>query len=132
MANRSWLPMGGSLEVNAVELWGSATIGGTGAVSSFTGKGITSITRLSAGQYSVNLQENYNLLLWANAVVLHTTDDNPTSAGVAVRIKSQQVIDATAPNVIFQFYSVTGGAATDPASGAVVLFDLVLRNSSVT
>lgn len=130
--NRSFLPMGGSLEVNPVELWANATIGAAGAVDAYAGKGVASVTLVSTGRYSVNLTEGAPGFLWADAVVLNTADSNPSSVGVLVRVKSEQVNDALAPNVVFQFYASDDGAVAAPASGAVVYFNIKVRNSSVS
>lgn len=130
MADRMFLPPGGGLELDIIELYGTITIGSTGAVSASSGKGISAVVRNSAGQYKVTLTDTYSSFLWANAVVLNTADSDPTSVGVTNRVKAQAVTSAT-PTVTFQFYNVATGAAADPASGAVIYVALKLKNSSV-
>lgn len=132
MANRTWRLPAGGLEIDVVELFGSITIGSTGAVSSSSGKGIGTVTRTSAGLYSIPLSDTYNAFLFANTVVLHSTDDDPSSTGVLCRIKSQAVTSTTAPLITIQFYNSTNGGAVDPVSGAIVYFMLKLRNSSIS
>lgn len=131
MADRSWLPYAGTLEVDVVELFCDITIGATGAVSSASGKGITSVARSSAGQYLVTLSDRYNKLMWAHAALLDTADSDPSTVGVFTRIKSESV-NSTAHTVTFQCFTGDDGAAADPASGAVLKLCIKLRNSSVS
>jgi len=131
MANRLFLPFLGCLEVDVVELFGSCVIGASGAVSSYSGKGITSITRLSAGKYSVNMADRYNLFLYGSCNLLDDTNSDPATVGVHNRLFSEAVNNAT-PAVVFQFIAMDDGAAADPAAGATLYFNLKVRNSSVS
>lgn len=131
MANRMWLPPAGSLEVSVVELFGSITIGATGAVSAQSGKGIGTITRTSAGLYSIPLTDTYSSFLWGGITLLDSASSDPSTVGTASRFKSQAVSSGTAPLVTIQMYASDDGAAADPASGAVIYFTLKLKNSSV-
>lgn len=132
MANKSWLPPSGSLEVNVVELFGSITVGSSGAVSTQDGKGIGTIVKESAaGQYTIPLSEPYNKLLWAGFTLLHSTDSAQT-VGTAFRINSEDVDHATAPVLVLQCSDVATGADANPASGAIIYFTIKLRNSSVS
>ncbi len=132
MADKSWIPYSGSLEVNAVELWCDVVIGSTGAVTSSSGKGITSVTRVSAGQYAFLLDSTYNKLLWADCSSIESADSDPTTVGVLRRIKSEAVASTTAPKITIQCFAADDGAAADPASGTTLKLCAKLRNSSVT
>ena len=132
MANRSFHRPLGSLEIDVVTLFGTITIGASGAVSASTGKGITSVTNNSTGKYTVLLADTYNGFLWADGIVLDDTNSDPVSVGVVPRLFSQDVASLTAPVVILQFYDVAGGEVANPASGAVVYFKIDLRNSTLT
>jgi hypothetical protein len=131
MANRSFHKPLGALEIDVATLYGTVTFGATGAVSASTGKGITSVTRNSAGKYTVLLADTYNALLWADGIILDTVNSDPVTVGVVPRLYSQAVNNAT-PTVVFQFYDVSGGEVADPASGAVLYYKIEMRNSSVT
>lgn len=131
MANRMFQQPAGSLEVGCVTLYGTITIGSTGAVSASTGKGITSVTRNSAGKYTVLLNDTYNSLLFADAKILHSTLSDASTVGIYANIFSQAVATAAAPTVIFQFVALDDGAAADPASGAVIYYKIEVKNSSV-
>lgn len=49
-----------TFHVMPVQVTGSITIGATGAVSAFGGSGVAGVTRLKAGVYRIQLQDNYN------------------------------------------------------------------------
>lgn len=66
MANRLYLPHGGTLDVNAIQLEGNFVVGSTGAVGTLKGSGITSVTRLSTGVYKVTLEDQYNRYLYGS------------------------------------------------------------------
>lgn len=133
MANRTFHPNQGSLEINVVHLYGTITVGSSGAVASSTGKGIASVTKESAdGQYTVALQDSYNALLYANIQTLHSTDSAASTVGIVGRINSADVASSTAPVVVFQMFALDDGADANPAEGAVLYFQITLRNSSLS
>lgn len=131
--NRSFHRFLGCLEIDVISLFGNAAIGATGACTLDTtnSKGISTIVRNSAGKYTVTLTEPVQKFLWADGIILDSAADDPTSAGVLVRIFSQAVTNTTTPTVVFQFYKASDGTAVDPASGAIFYFKMELRNSSV-
>ncbi len=130
MASRSFHPPLGSLEVDCVSLYCKFVVGATGAVGTTTGKGVTSVTRDSTGQYTVLLADTYNTFLWGAAAILTTTSSDPATVGVLARLEAEAV--ATSKTVQFQFYALDDGAVADPFETAVVYIKLELRNSSVS
>lgn len=123
-------PMG-SLEVNVVEFFGSITIGSSGAVASTDlTKGITSITYSTTGKYTVLLDSAYNKLLWANVSMLHSTDSSPATVGTFFRVNSEAV--GTTGAIVFQAFTGDDGADAEPASGAILYFNVKCRNSDVS
>ena len=130
MANRSFLPPEGHLEARVVKLYGTMTVGASGAVSSSSGKGIASVVHDSTGKYTVTLTDSYQSLLHHSVSLLDDTDSDPTTVGVLVRGSAEDVDNAT-PTFTFQFYDTTDGGAADPASGAVVTWELTLKNSTI-
>ncbi len=130
MANRSFHKPLGSLEIDVVSLFGTITIGSSGAVSSSTGKGIASVALSGTGGYIVTLQDAYNALLFADLNTLHSTDSAASTVGIGSRINAADV--SSAKTVTFQMYALDDGADANPASGAVLYVMIVLRNSSVT
>lgn len=132
MADRSFNNAYRSLELEVVNLYAKVTIGATGAPTlvAASSKGIASITRNSTGEYKVTLSDKYNALLWGAAGLITTTASDATSVGIGSRLEVDSVTAAT-PYVQFQFYALDDGAAADPASGAVVLIKLELKNTTV-
>ena len=128
MANRLWLPPSGSLEVNVCELFGSITVGASGAVTTSSGKGIASVVKEAAdGQYTITLSDQYNSLLWAG-LTLQSSADGAQTVGTALRINSQNMATKT---VVIQCSDTATGADANLTSGDVVLLCLKLKNSSV-
>lgn len=131
MADRMFNLPAGHLERGVVELFGEIAIGATGAPTLSRGKGISSVTRNSAGQYAILLEDTYQRLLQCGTSVLHSTDSDPNSVGVLGRINSETVSNSSTPTVTIQFFDVATGADVDPANGAIVYVNIVLGNSTV-
>jgi hypothetical protein len=134
MANRSFHPPKGSLEIDVVTLYAKMTIAGTGACTLVTGpgsKGVTSVTRTSAGLYVFLLADPYQALLWADVQILTSTSSDPTAVGVAARIYADAVATVAAPSVTIQFYKTSDGVAVDPLNGGTVICKFEMRNSTV-
>lgn len=128
MANRWFNQFAYSLEKAKVFLYLKAAIGSTGAVTiDATGsKGITSITRNSAGRYTVVFQDTYVSFLGMMPTVVESAA-TPTVCSVAV--VSETVATAATKNLVFQCADFAG-AAVDPASGSSFKFSFMLSNSS--
>lgn len=102
-------------------------IAGTGAptLASGTGMGVTSITRNSAGDYSILLANNYAALMACN-VMFNSGASAP--AAPLVNIESQAVSTLAAPILRLQCRDLSG-VATDPATGEAMYIQIVLNNS---
>ena len=127
MANRLFYQFRLSLEKSIVDLFGKVTFGATGAPTlvAASSKGILSITRNSAGRYTIVLQDTYYALLMANFIILNST----APAAPNVRIVSEAVATLASKAIVIQF-SIADGTATDPGSGEALLFSLSLKNTS--
>lgn len=131
MASRTFSLPEGALENRVVSLYCAVTIGSSGAVASYSGKGIASVVKESAaGQYTVTLQDQYNALLHPSMTLLDDTDSSPATVGTHMRLQSQAV-SASTPTVVVQCYAGDDGADANPADGAVIYLKLELRNSTV-
>lgn len=139
MASHNFQQFQYGLEKYPVTLYANIPIGATGAVGTLDpakNQGIYNVTRSSAGVYVVKfgllpqLQvDKYVRVIMADAVVL-----NATIAGLGFEVVADAV--ASAGTVTIRFVAPTDATtttliATDPPSGAVVLFRVVLKNSSV-
>lgn len=137
MANRRFEQFQGSLEHCVVTLYGSATIGASGAVSAYKGGGITSIVKeATAGQYTVTLQDKYSRLLNWSVDVVSATISTVQGAQLLATPATYQATFASSGALTFQCVAPTSSSdttlvATNPASGTQLVFTLVVRNSSV-
>jgi hypothetical protein len=134
MADRMFLPSGGTLDVDVKTLYCQITVGATGAVTSFTGKGrgIKTVVRNSAGNYTLTLEDQYQNLKWGDVQLVDATSSDPTSVACVGRVASAAPKAAT-PTVVIQGYLAgTPGSAADFRNGAVVMVKLELQNSTVT
>lgn len=129
MANRFFNQFSFGLEKAPVRLYAKVAIGASGAptLSAANSKGISSITRNSAGDYSLVLQDTYYKLMH---FAVRPQNATGISASPDVGIKANTVTSATSPGV--RFVCSTGGVATDPASGDTLFIEIVLGNSSAT
>lgn len=133
MADRNFYPAHQALEINSVHLYAEINVGASGAVSSSSGLGIASVTKESAaGQYTIRLSDSYNKLLHASIMLLDDTNSDPTSVAIIGRVLSEDVDNASTPNLVIQGVALDDGAAANFASGAKLLVKIELRNSSVT
>ncbi len=130
MANRSYQQPMGSLECSVVELFGSFTVGAAGAVSA--SQGATSVVKnVAAGSYTITLDDRFNCLLAVHTGVLSASASGvvPAAEVTATPATNQATFQASGA-VTVQFYDYAGVAA-NPASGAQVTFQILVRNSTV-
>lgn len=131
----SYHPLKGALEIDVVNLYANVSIGGTGASTLNTGpgsKGVTSVTRNSAGDYTFVFDENYQKLLWADVQILDATLSNPSTVGVVAKIKAVNESATGGATVEVVFYETANSAtAVDPRNGAVMLCIFAFRFSTV-
>lgn len=133
MANRNFFPNALSLEIDHVHLYASIVVGDSGAVTSFAGKGIASVTKATeAGRYTIALEDSYNRLLDCAIQLVSAVASNPSTVAVTSRVRSADVVNATAPLLVIQGYALDDGADANYADGANILVHITLRNSSVS
>lgn len=135
MANRWFTQYLWSLEKNPAQIWAYVTFGSTGAptLSGINSKGIKSITRVSAGKYTVTfgvsggnaVTDTYNALYFASKRFVKSSG-NPAAPHMYV---VSQDVQATGSMVI-QFLAANGSTATDPASGEVALLQFRMKTST--
>ena len=112
----------------AVVLRPRVSIGASGAptIVSGTGMGVDSITRNSAGNYTILLSGPAYELMGISADIISGVS---APAAPSMNIESQAVGTIAAPTVIVQFRDIAGAAA-DPASGEILLIQIDLNRSS--
>lgn len=134
MANRFFNHAFYSLEKAPVVLFAKVAIGSTGAptLNASQSKGVSSISRTSAGLYVITLQDVYVRLLNCHAV---RTLASGLPAAPAYNVVSNTV--STTKTITVQFAGATATAdtalvATDPSNGSTLDFVIWLSNSSAT
>jgi hypothetical protein len=123
MANRWLQQFLGTFDKKVVKLFGTITIGNTGAVSSYAGNGVASVSRTSQGLYKITLSDKYSALLSFQAIHLGSTGEDLTFQVKAADVASAKTIDV---------FTNAAATATDPAATDVIYFEVTLRNSSLT
>jgi hypothetical protein len=116
-----------SFEKNIVEYFLKVSIGASGAPTIVEAKGVTSVTRNSAGNYTILLADPSAQL---KDVCSQSISGSSAQAAPLMTIVSEAVATAAAPTVILQYRAVDNSTATDPASGEVLLIRIAVRNSS--
>ena len=125
MANRFFSRESYSLEKGPVRLWAKVSIGASGAptLSSGNCKGIASIARNSAGDYTVTLSDKYNKFLGLQ-VTFQSATGLPAAPVVGIKAFG------TGINTIeFVCTTAGSGSATDPGSGETMWIQITLSNS---
>lgn len=117
-----------SYSAKAVVLRLSVSFAGSGAptIVSGTGMGISGITRNSAGDYSIALSHAFAGLMGLSHV-FNSGSAAPAAPGMYIKTNSVAVSAAPLVRVVFN----AAGTATDPASGEVVLLEILLNDSSL-
>lgn len=126
MANqRQTFQFTGRMQRSTIDLFAKVTIGATGAPTlTADSKGVTSITRNSAGQYTVVLQDTYAMLIGYGVSMY-----SGTSAQAAPFNTLEADSISTNGTFVIQFRAVDNSTATDPASGEIMYINLTLRNT---
>lgn len=131
MANRNWNQPKGYLEKGVVRLFCTVTLGATGAVSSFSGKGVTSVTRNSAGNYTIVLQDKYVSLLKSNASIRGTASTGTPTAGKAMAAVPFNPVVGNNTNSIQVQCLDAAAAAADATDNWFLEFELAYKDSLV-
>lgn len=129
MANRYSYQFVGNNTAGVVNVFGQITFGASGAPTLATtglhgNNGyITSVVRNSAGDYTITLTDVYNALLQIRHV-FNSGASAPAAPGLWIKTDA---VTTKSLRVVFN----SGGTATDPATGEIVLLQITLKNSSI-
>lgn len=132
MASRRFKQFQYSLETAVVKLYSKVTFAGSGAptlatLSPATNQGILSISRISAGRYTITLTDPYVRVMSIHSVPVKGTG---ITTAASFQLVSENVASISAPVILIQ-YSDAAGVAVDPASGEAALIEITLKNSSI-
>jgi len=97
-------------------------IGASGAPTITSAKGVASIVRNSAGDYTVTLSERYSRVLSMSVLL---------KAAAAEDLTSQLVSETVASTKTINFLTLAAAVATDPSNGASLFIRLELKNSDI-
>ena len=131
MATKGYKRDRGTLEQGIVELFASVAIGAAGAptINVKKSKGISSIVRNSAGNYTISLQDIYQYLLFLDTMVVLGAGAPSAGTNLNCVVRADNSISST-PNVQVEFLN-SAGAAVDLTNGVTVTFDIQFKNSLV-
>ena len=122
------------MHVMPVMVTATIQIGATGAVSSFVGSMVQSVTRTGTGLYKIKLQAqtNFTRLYYAQGSMQSPASglsgapdveiQNAPNTSVALTTGAELTVKTLSP----------AGALVDPASGSALNVMMILSNSSVT
>lgn len=113
-----------SYERDLVDVMLKVSIGATGAPTIVNGKGVVSITRNSAGNYSILLKDKFNVLMGMDIISI---SGSSAPAAPVVGIVSETVSSTKIVRIQMRDAS---NVATDPADGEVLMINIKLRNAS--
>lgn len=132
MANRYFTQWLWSMEKNPAALWAKVTFGASGAptLDGINSKGIKTITRVSAGKYtvvfgSVTGVDTYNNIYFAKHKFLKASTQ---PAAPHMYVVSQAV--RASGSMVIQFLAPNGTSATDPDSGSEVWLEFRMKTST--
>lgn len=133
IANRRFNQFRYSYEQDLVDIYGSCSIGASGAVTSGTvaGKGVSGVVKEStAGQYSITFTDTFPKWLSLEASVLFTTATGVANIDILMDPTTIQADILGDKTIVIQLYDYAG-AAVNAASGSLLSFKATFRNSSV-
>lgn len=118
------------LEAKPVRLYAKFTVGTTGAptLAAAVSKGVTSVTRNSAGDYTIKFDDSYVGILTVDATVRNATGICASpNLGIKTAGTNVNTTGAGTMEIVFS----TGGTATELVSGDVVHLEFVLSDSNL-
>lgn len=114
-----------TIEDGPTALYLKLTVGATGAVSATAGYGLaetTPIVRNGTGNYTITLDRSYKKLLAVNhTMVLASPQD------LNLTVTADNIAASGAITVEFSI----GGTATDPSSGAIAIFEVLVADTAL-
>jgi len=125
MANRNFKPGAMAIEMGLICLYGRLTSGASGAITAQDSRGF-SVVNGATGIYTITLEDSYNALRMVSAAVIDSGIG--ATEGKNFQVTADDVENGT---LELTFLAGSTGVAADPGSGAVVLIEITLKNSTV-
>lgn len=111
------------IEQGITTLYFKLTVGSTGAVTSSSGYGLTSITRNDVGEYTLLLDRKYKKLLSVVPTIIQAT-----TQGLSFVVDTDSIASAGSIRVALSVDAV----ATDASSGTLILFAITVADTGMT
>jgi hypothetical protein len=113
-----------AIEQGVTTVYAKLVVGATGAVTSDSGYGLTSIVRNGVGNYTITLDRKFKKLLAVVPTVIQATPQ-----GVKMTLEADAIASA---GTITLEWNTDAGTATELSSGTVVLFAITVGDTSLT
>ena len=97
------------------------SIGAVGAPTVDRAKGVATVVRNAAGDYTVTMRDKWFLLMGARVTLVDNTARDFTFQAANDLLSTSKTVDV---------FALTGGVKTELPSGSKLLIELDLRNSS--
>lgn len=118
-------------EADTVKIYGSIIVGASGAVTSFSGGGISGVVKeTAAGQYSITLKDTLNRLLFVSGLVVQGAISTVAQMQVLEAPSSLQTDVKADRTFKVQLVDETL-TAVDLASGAELKLEITVRRTTV-
>ena len=113
-----------AIEQGVTTVYAKLVVGATGAVTSDSGYGLTSIVRNGVGNYTITLDRKFKKLLAVVPTVIQATPQ-----GLKMTLEADAIASA---GTITLEWNTDAGTATELSSGTVVLFAITVGDTSLT
>ena len=113
-----------AVEQGVTSIYAKLVVGATGAVTSYSGYGISLVARNATGNYTITLDRKYKKLLNFNDTLIQATPQ-----GLRCTIEGNNV--ASAGTIVLE-YNTDAGTATELSNGTIVLFCITVADTGMT
>lgn len=124
MANSRLFQFRYSYQRDIVDIFSRISFAAAGVPTMISGKGLLSVTRISAGHYRLALKDNFFRLEMLKHVFLDSSA--PASPSMYILVDNS----ASQTNPVIDIVFNVAGTATDPASGDIVMLQISLCTAS--
>jgi len=124
MANSRLFQFSYSYERDLAHIVPKISIGASGAPTIVNGKGVVSVVRNSAGNYTLTLKDPFYLLMGVSC----TSISGSSAPAAPILNVVSETVNST-KTIIIQLRD-SAGVATDPASGEILMMHILLRMAS--
>lgn len=120
-----------AVEKNMMKLFANIAIGATGAptITAKKNKGILSIARNSAGNYTIKFDQGYQYLMFLDFVINLNSGAPSAGTNVQAMVRTDNSNGST-PSITIEFVN-SAGTAVELANGCTVLLKATLKYGTI-